>query len=89
MSCRGGVGGGVGLVTGGGRGKNRIARAWNWPKVGGGIFVDGLVGHGDELRVNLSGVCGDRAIRDDEKAVGMLGSLGKIGKENDARAAGT
>ena len=41
------------------------------------------------MRVNLSGVCCDRAIRDDEKAVGMLGSLGKIGKENDARTAGT
>ena len=41
------------------------------------------------MRVNLSGVCSDRAIRDDENAVGVLGSLSKIGKENDARAAGT
>ena len=41
------------------------------------------------MRVNLPGVCGDRAIRDDENAIGVLGSLGQIGKENDARAAGT
>ena len=41
------------------------------------------------MRVNLSGVCGDRAICDDEKAVGMLGSLSKICKENDTRTAGT